>query len=125
MSTDLSLLSLIQAGFIWGCTYAWSNVVLAAVNHIYPHDDSKLFEAKLIYAIILTTIVIVLCYVIKKISDELSSTAKVGINTVKSIGSNILNKAKTMAHLQHPYYPQHKPIESGYIPKFYETEMIP
>ena len=70
MSTDISLISLIQTGLVLGTTLAWSDVARTGANYIYPNNGVKVFDVQLIYAIILTVIVILIFYFLQHTRKE-------------------------------------------------------
>lgn len=61
----MTFINMIEAGFVLGCTMAWSDVVSTGTKYIYPNSKSVL-EAKLVYALILTFVIIFLFYFIDK-----------------------------------------------------------
>jgi hypothetical protein len=75
--TDLSLLSLIQAGLVWSATMAYADVVRTATSYVYPNDKEKALEAQIIYATILTVIVILIFYFIQKTKSDFAKLEKI------------------------------------------------
>lgn len=69
--SDVSLISLIQTGLIWATTISWAEVVRSGTNYIYPNDEKKVLEAQIIYAIILTFIVIVIFYFLQTTKNKI------------------------------------------------------
>lgn len=102
MNTKLTIVALIQAGFIWGCTSAWSNVVLAATNYLYPNSKSEAFKAKLYYAIFLTVIVVILFYVLVKINDSIKQLPNMAQDAINNIKKKVIvnSDAKIPVHPQ-------------------------
>lgn len=74
--TTPTVFSIIQAGLVLGTTLAWSEVIKTGTKQIYPLDDSKVFQANVIYAIVITVILIIGFYILQKTEEN--------VNNVKS-----------------------------------------
>jgi hypothetical protein len=68
--TDISLISLLQTGFVWSATTAWADVASTATAMIYPDDRSKMLKAKMVYAALITAIVVLVFYLLNKTIDK-------------------------------------------------------
>lgn len=74
--TDISLISLLQTGFVWSATTAWADVASTATAMIYPDDRSKMIKAKVVYASLITAIVILIFYLLNKTIDKVYAMAE-------------------------------------------------
>jgi len=57
-------LDVIQAGLVFSASMAWADVVNTSVKKIYPDDSDKAIRAKVIYAAIVTILVIIIFSII-------------------------------------------------------------
>jgi phosphate/sulfate permease len=67
-----SVISVIQAGLVLGATLAWSEVVKTGTKQLYPADENKLFQAQLIYAIIITILLVIGFQILRKAEKNLN-----------------------------------------------------
>ena len=71
--TSPNTISIIQAGLVLGTTLAWSEVVKVGAKQIYPMDDNKVFRAQLLYAIIITFILVIGFYILNKAEKHVNN----------------------------------------------------
>ena len=84
-SSNISALGLIEAGLTLSCALVWSDTIKKAVETIYPTDKNKELQVQIIYAIILTIIVILLFYILNTTKTEIKKVAQ-NIDTKNIIG---------------------------------------
>ena len=70
--TTVSATSILQAGLVWAGTMAWADAITTGVKQYYPHDEKKLLQAKIIYAIILTVIILSLFHLMTQTTNKLN-----------------------------------------------------
>lgn len=91
-SNNNSVIAIVQSGLVLGCTLAWSDTISSIAKKIYPQDTSKAVEAKIIYSICLTLIVIVVFYILQKAvkqANKINKIAKVAKKEVKKTDQQI------------------------------------
>lgn len=76
LSNEVSIFSIIQGGLVLGCTLTWSEVIRSGANYIYPENKEKALEMQLLYAIILTIIVVLIFNFLQKTKDNLAEMDK-------------------------------------------------
>lgn len=71
MSINTSSISLIQGGLILACSLAWSDAIKAGSDYIFPGNKEKVLQAKIIYAIIITIVVLILFYLLQESRNQI------------------------------------------------------
>ena len=92
----VSIESIVSAGLVFGGTLAWADVIKTGTNYIFPSDKMAMFEAKLIYAIVITLIIILIIYLLSKAQDVTNIVVeKVSVQTKnKNPGSSAFMRAQ-------------------------------
>lgn len=60
----LTAVGVIQAGLVFAASMAWADAINTTVKKFYPGDENKVIQVKIIYAIIVTIVVLLLFAVI-------------------------------------------------------------
>lgn len=98
---DTSLIYLIQSGFTFAVVMAWSDAVKAGASYVYPNNTEKAFEAQVVYAIIITIIVIAIFYFLQTTKNEIAKLKEsINLNLIEMQKIKQMNQqAKTHANL--------------------------
>lgn len=72
---EVSTLSLIQGGLVLSCSLIWAGVVKSGVQYIYPNDQGGEFRSQLMFAIVLTVVVIIILHSIQQ-TNEIANYVK-------------------------------------------------
>ena len=67
---ELNVFSVIQAGLVLGTTLAWADVIKTGTKYFYPYNEDKVFQAQIVYAMIITIFLIIGFYLLKKAADH-------------------------------------------------------
>lgn len=74
---EISVFGLIQAGLVWSTTLAWSDVVKSGAEYVYPNNKEKLFQMQILYAVMLTIIIILIIYFLQKTKSRIENVTKI------------------------------------------------
>lgn len=85
---DPSTISLVQGGLVLACSLVWSDTIKIAVSYIYPNNAEKVLQAQIVYAVVLTIIVILIIYSLKKTQSQIAKLENVITNQLEQIQKN-------------------------------------
>lgn len=71
-TSDVSVISIIQGGLVLGCTLVWSEVIKSGAGYMFAGNQEKVIEIQILYAIILTIIVVLIFKFLSKTKSELA-----------------------------------------------------
>lgn len=90
--SDTSTVGLIQSGLVLACSLVWADTVKATVNYIYPNNGEKLLQAQIIYAVVLTIIVVIIIYSLNKTQTQVAKVENDILEKLKTIQVNKKNQ---------------------------------